>query len=304
MTERGPKQGARASLRYPDFLGIGAQKAGTTWLLSALGRHPDLWIPPIKELHYFDAVHLGRVRDPEPAALQSGRIERAAAATARLKARSNMKPARREERLEVLKLLEHREITDEWYGKIFRAAPDHAKCGEKTPEYALLPDAGFEHMMRLNPAMKFLFILRDPIDRAWSQLRMIQRNSAAPSVHVPEVLRFVDKTQFIARSDYMPTIARVRRSVPESRLLILFFDDLVADPAAFLKAVMTFLDVDPTRGRFANVNDARNVGGTEALTPELYERLKELLRPAYRRLQGLESPIIADWITRHYGAEP
>ncbi|MGD1948605.1 MAG: hypothetical protein ACFB14_03045 [Leptolyngbyaceae cyanobacterium] len=37
-----------------DFLGIGAQKAGTTWLWSILKTHPDVWIPPKKELHYFD----------------------------------------------------------------------------------------------------------------------------------------------------------------------------------------------------------------------------------------------------------
>jgi hypothetical protein len=37
----------------PHFLGIGAQKAATTWLHRCLRAHPDLWLPPIKELHYF-----------------------------------------------------------------------------------------------------------------------------------------------------------------------------------------------------------------------------------------------------------
>ena len=39
---------------YPRFLGIGAQKAGTTWLYENLRRHPALWLPPVKELHYLD----------------------------------------------------------------------------------------------------------------------------------------------------------------------------------------------------------------------------------------------------------
>jgi len=38
----------------PHFLIVGAQKAGTTSLLSALGQHPDVWVPPQKELHFFD----------------------------------------------------------------------------------------------------------------------------------------------------------------------------------------------------------------------------------------------------------
>lgn len=37
-----------------DFLGIDAQRAGTTWLWKKLRQHPAIWMPPIKELHYFD----------------------------------------------------------------------------------------------------------------------------------------------------------------------------------------------------------------------------------------------------------
>ena len=43
-------------LRMPDFLGIGAQKAGTTWLHQNLQQHPQLYFPPhIKEIRFFDA---------------------------------------------------------------------------------------------------------------------------------------------------------------------------------------------------------------------------------------------------------
>lgn len=35
------------------FYGIGAQKAGTTWLSAMLRQHPQVWIPDIKEVHYF-----------------------------------------------------------------------------------------------------------------------------------------------------------------------------------------------------------------------------------------------------------
>jgi len=48
-------------LHLPDFLGIGAQKAGTTWLHQNLRHHPELWFPPdVKEIRYFDArLHRG-----------------------------------------------------------------------------------------------------------------------------------------------------------------------------------------------------------------------------------------------------
>lgn len=42
----------------PDFICIGMQKAGTTWLAANLSKHPAVWVPPIKEIHYFDEVHV------------------------------------------------------------------------------------------------------------------------------------------------------------------------------------------------------------------------------------------------------
>ena len=35
------------------FIGIGAHKAGTNWLYVNLQNHPDIWLPPRKEIHYF-----------------------------------------------------------------------------------------------------------------------------------------------------------------------------------------------------------------------------------------------------------
>ncbi len=40
-------------LRLPQFLGIGAQKAGTTTLHDWLTQHPQIFLPAQKELHYF-----------------------------------------------------------------------------------------------------------------------------------------------------------------------------------------------------------------------------------------------------------
>ncbi|MDY6993754.1 MAG: sulfotransferase [Pseudomonadota bacterium] len=40
----------------PDFIGIGAQRSGTTWVANVMSLHPEIWVPPLKELHYFDSV--------------------------------------------------------------------------------------------------------------------------------------------------------------------------------------------------------------------------------------------------------
>src|SRR5438046_9791001 len=48
----------------PDFLCVGAQKAGTSWLYRQLEPHPDFWMPPVKELHYLNQLNRAKRLDP------------------------------------------------------------------------------------------------------------------------------------------------------------------------------------------------------------------------------------------------
>jgi len=49
----GPLTADQAAL-LPDFLIVAPPKTGTTWVAANLGRHPEIYVPPEKELHYFD----------------------------------------------------------------------------------------------------------------------------------------------------------------------------------------------------------------------------------------------------------
>ncbi len=70
--------------KSPGFLIIGAQKCGTTWLHRHLSRHPELWLPPGKELEFFSYER--HLEDPgfpayqaafEPAGDGQGRLNNA-----------------------------------------------------------------------------------------------------------------------------------------------------------------------------------------------------------------------------------
>lgn len=45
-------------MKKPDFYGIGAMKAATTWAWQQLAQHPDIQMPEQKELHYFDQLNI------------------------------------------------------------------------------------------------------------------------------------------------------------------------------------------------------------------------------------------------------
>lgn len=48
-------------LRMPDFVYIGTDKAGSTWLYDVLAWHPEVYVPRVKDLYYFDRFyHRGR----------------------------------------------------------------------------------------------------------------------------------------------------------------------------------------------------------------------------------------------------
>ncbi len=75
-----PAPEARPARRLPDFLGIGAQKAGTTWIHAQLSRHPGVWLPTEKELHYWDRLKdqgldwYATFFQPAPAGSRAGEI--------------------------------------------------------------------------------------------------------------------------------------------------------------------------------------------------------------------------------------
>ena len=44
-----------ASSAWPNLFVVGAARAGTTTLWRYLGRHPEIWMAPIKETNFFSA---------------------------------------------------------------------------------------------------------------------------------------------------------------------------------------------------------------------------------------------------------
>ena len=61
--------------KYPNFLGIGAPRAGTTWLHENLKGHPELWLPYVKSLHYFDVKYYP-LRDDAKHGISAGQLRR------------------------------------------------------------------------------------------------------------------------------------------------------------------------------------------------------------------------------------
>jgi hypothetical protein len=226
----------------PDFMCIGAQKAGTGWLYEQLRSHPDFWMPPIKELHYFDRVGASASTRSLPAARgQQDRIRIA---------RERARDQRDRDFLDRLEQLVARDTIDPGqYAKLFGDKGDLI-TGDITPGYSTLDDAVVQQIAQNFPATRIVFIARDPVERAWSQLSMYVRRGLIERFRTDDVagvIEHLQRPEFVSRSYPSRIVQRWRRFVPSNRLAIYFFDELRNDAVRLRSTIIDFLGGDPQK---------------------------------------------------------
>jgi len=279
--------------RYPDFLGIGAQKAGTTWLHRNLSNHPQIWLPPVKEVHYFDEVHIEAHKRWAPAHRQN----RGGALLRDYLARTTAEE-RRADRIALLETFMEDTISDDWYGRLFGFARPAQICGEFTPEYSIMRAKGIRHVLQLSPDVKLILSLRDPIERCWSQIRMTDsRQKGSSLAELEEAARSLN---VLGRADYPGIISRWSKFVPSERLHIVFMDDIAEKPLQVLNGVCDFLGLEFLQGRFPDASVPVHTGNGLDMPPTIYKSLKMSLRYIYDQLVVLYPEHAGRWVARHY----
>jgi hypothetical protein len=211
----------------PDFLCVGSQKGGTSWLYRQLEPHPDFWMPPLKELHYLD--NLNRTKRFRP-------------------------PRCRDERdacfLESMKSLSAQSYIDfENYGRLFEHKGS-LLSGDISPSYSTLNDEIIERIVSRFLNLKVIFLARDPVERAWSQLSMgVRLGMISPfdATDSDEVVRNLLNPGVLLRSYPSKIVARWKRHVRAHLFHIFFFDDLERNPAELRRSILLFLGADPDK---------------------------------------------------------
>lgn len=220
-------------MALPQFLCIGAPKSGTTWLHHQLQRHPEIWVPPMKELHFFDLADGQRYLWKLGAKNREGKHARAALA-AGLRHLPDLPWA--------LKYLLSPQKPNQ-YGRFF---PEERglTCGEVTPSYGRLPLATVKQIHRLMPQTKIIYLLRNPIERVWSHIHMILRNRGQKAGwDVNDVIAQRGDLLF-SISNYAQTLSQWERVFSPNQFFVGFYDDLTQQPQQLLSNVFQFLGVD------------------------------------------------------------
>lgn len=232
---------------------VGAAKAGTSWLHRVLSDHPDCALRSIKELHFFDALDRGEV-DRQVAAVEARRAgylaDMAEAGPHRL-------------------LVRARQVKDceDWLG-VLRSGDERAYLGylgagaggrmvaDMTPAYALLSEERLRRMAGIARDVRFLYLVRDPVERLWSHVRMIARaraekdgNHEGRAAHVLSRVFRGKETEIAVRGDYAAAIGKLARAVDPRRLMVAVTEEMLTAPG--LARIMGFLGLPVPAANFS-----------------------------------------------------
>ena len=238
--------GAMRPRGLPAFLGIGAQKSGTTWLHARLREHPSIFLPEEKELHYFDWNF-------------------------------------------------HRPLAG--YAADFRDAGERL-AGEITPGYAILPDDRIDFIARVMPDVRVIYLMRDPVERAWSQVVMnvVEIGGEDPAaIDDASWLRRLDDAQVRRRGDHAAVLDAWSRRVPRDRIMVGWFEEIVEAPTELLARIHEFLGVERRRPVGSGVV---RPGAGVPMPPGVRAGLVEMLQPELAALADRYEGRCRDWFER------
>lgn len=266
------------------FFCIGAAKCGTTWLYDYMRAHPQCYLRGHKELNFFYAVEpkqLDRARDRIDRKIAAYEVKVAAA-----------RPSERASKTEMLldmHAFKHVLATCErdpnaYFKYMMTGLKTERLVGDISPDYALLSAEALRLMVGVADETRFLYIMRDPVERLWSHARMDAKNKLPAGreflSYAKELLAAAisgDPQNVIAsHSQYKRTLTALFDAVPEERRLVLFYEDLMRPSG--LRKLCAFLKIKPLMAGF---DRQVNEGVGAELSAEDRAVLRRFLQPEY-----------------------
>lgn len=267
----------------PTYLfGVGATKAGTSWLHRYLAGHPDCHLRAIKELHYFDSLEKGSFA--HQVKVNRRRLQAMRQVAAQAGPQAGRAGQAVEDITEWLALIEAGSEDLPGYCRYLEGWRGSRRLvADITPSYADLSVARLRQLVAIAPEVRFVYLLRDPVARAWSHIRMVagrmpegQADFAGACAATLDRVLSGAPSEIPARSDYAGALQRLGAAVPADRLLVLFQERLFSAPG--LSELCRFLGI---RAHAADTTRRVHEGQPLAMTSDQRARLRDWLQPQY-----------------------
>lgn len=224
-------------MTVPTFLIAGAGRAGTTGLAEGLRSHARVFVTQPKEPHYF-ALH-GRKADFRGPG-DADTVNRVA-------------------------------ITDlDPYLALYPGQHDFLALGEGSVSTLYYASHAAPEIVRVNPDMRVVVILREPVDRAYSSYQYLKARGfeetedfLAAVSHEPErkAENWHHLWHYVSMSHYAEDLRTLQNALGRERVGVWFYDDLEADYAGTVRSVQAFLGLPEDPGQDLDIPRV-NVSGT------------------------------------------
>jgi len=247
----------------PKFLCIGVQKAATSWLWVQLRSHPDVWMPPVKELHFFDHLFV-----PENRKWTGWHIKTHVGKTIKWHRENGKDSGPYFDYLQGL--LGEDMFTEEWYRRAYSLPAAKTKMtGDITPEYCMIERKGVEYVRNLLGDIKIVIMVRDPVDRALSQIRMNAKNQKIDlaSASLDQWMTLATDPVVFSRARYREFIPLWRETFGNANTLILRYTDVSKQPMKVLTQTECFLGIGS--GKYAEVEKPIHASINKLAVPPL-----------------------------------
>ena len=115
--------------------------------------------------------------------------------------------------------------------------------GDITPAYATLDRNRIVEIKELLPDIKIIFIMRNPVDRVWSAVRMEYKRGKIKSISDDEFTREPKSNEYMKRTQYTKTIDDWVSVYGEENVFLCFYEEIIEHPMKLLENITSFLRI-------------------------------------------------------------
>ncbi len=197
-----------STVKLPNFLIFGVQKAGTTSVYNYLKQHPEVYLSPIKEPNFLE-------KDWDKLAAEGRQF----------------KP--------------RQIVTFEQYSNLFEGVSNEIAIGEISPNYLFHHQTSIIQIKRYVPNSKLIAILRNPVERAISDYLMHVREAQSNTPLKEQIQYKANKSFVILKGYYYEQVKHYFQEFSREQVSIFLYDDLRKDSQKFLQEIYKTIEVNP-----------------------------------------------------------
>ncbi len=153
--------------------------------------------------------------------------------------------------------------------------------GEATASYAALPKEVIREIAALNPEVKAILMVRDPLERAWSHARkdLLAKGRPGHDADRETLSRLLFKNEQRELALYRTLIENWQSHLQSGHLFVGVFDSIASEPERLISALHGFLGVASGKRYFGRLLRHRiNSAPPGIIPPDLEKLLREELQ--------------------------